>query len=282
MTARDRRSPHSIRLDQVIDIHSTREAIWLWLYFSRRRQGSLKPESCNGDSMMQVLSDHVEGISPDRIKGIRQEKDRLMVPDHYIEWIKDEHRQLTYLERSRLAPSLQDLPRLTGRTRLIAELDHWEEDLLEKKILLSRTRREWEKQEPLADECGWLKAGKESTHKVQYAIRWIEQNRSKLGVRMRITAGSTTLEDLLISFDRANLRPLEVRNIIQSIRASWNKQKYRERNTEKRQMNVMLLETAIEALDDLAEAHGLKRAEIIEHLVTSETEHRLYLAPKKI
>src|SRR5690606_29207004 len=142
-----------------------------------------------------------------------------------------------------------------GRTRLIAELDHWEEDLLEKKILLSRARREGEKQEPLADECGWLKAGKESTHRGQYAIRWIEQNRSKLGVRMRITAGSTTLEDLLISFDRANLRPLEVRNIIQSIRASWNKQKYRERNTGKRQMNVMLLETAIEALDDLAEAH---------------------------
>lgn len=283
MAARDRGSHHSTQLEQIIDTHSTREAIWLWLYFWRQWRGGFKPESCNGDSMMQVLDSYVESLPPESVNKIRQEKDQLMFAEQHIEWIKDDRRQLAYLTgEMKDVPSLENLPRLDGRTRIIAELDHWNEKLSEKKSFLFKVRQGWEAKKTIADQCGWLVKDKETTQKLQHTIRWIEKNRSKVGITRRARlAGSATFEDLLIYFDKAELRPLEVRNIIDSVKNSWNKQKYRERNTGKSQMNVMLPNTTIKALDDLAEAHGLKRPAIIERLITLERQCGQYLDPRK-
>lgn len=125
-----------------------------------------------------------------------------------------------------------------------------------------------------------MMTGKEATQKPQHTIHWIDDNHSKVGVtRNARLADSATLENLLIFFDDAELRPLELRNNIDSVKGSWNKQKHRERNTGKIQMNVMLPKTAIEALDDLAEAHGLKRPATIERerLISQEGKTRAVL-----
>ncbi|MGN5517917.1 hypothetical protein VF673_03365 [Halopseudomonas sp. Lyrl_26] len=283
MASQDQGSHQSIELEEIIDPHSRREAIWLWLCLQRNWRAEFTPDSCNGDSMIPVLNSHLKSLSHRYADRIRRTKDRNLLPERHIDWIKDDHRQLTYLKsQMKEVPTLEDLPRLDGRTLIIAELDHWDVKLSDKKSFIFKTMQGWEEKKKIADQCRWLMTGEETIQKLQHTIRWIDDNRSKVGItRNARLADSATLENLLIFFDEAELRPLEVRNIIASVRGSWNKQKYRERNTGKSQMNVMLPNTTIKALDDLAEAHGLKRPAIIERLITLERQCGQYLDPRK-
>ncbi|MNI97220.1 hypothetical protein D3C73_1558260 [compost metagenome] len=77
-------------------------------------------------------------------------------------------------------------------------------------------------------------------------------------------------------FDEAELGRNELKAIIQTIKKRWNRKQFDERTADKKQVNVMLSKTAIELLDTLAKKHELKRAQILELLITTESEDGVY------
>ena len=264
----------SKHLTDIIDIRSDREAIWL--YCENWQDELLPPDSLNGGAMRPLLDAFLEGLDIRDLRRAKKDKDSALLPDQQLDWIQDNKRQLNYLERqmSSELPRLRH-PRLHGRTLLIARLDIWPASLEAKTGLLSKVKRDWESQKNISEKyCGWLKVDKE---RVQYAIRWLDENGRKIGIYRPMPQDSSDLEDILTYFDRVQLRLLEAKEITNSIRVSWNREQHRKRNTDKKQMNVILPHAAIEALDLLAKKSGRTRAEVIERLVTAETKEALYL-----
>lgn len=262
-------------LAKIINPKDKREAIWLWLHLEE--QAKFRHETCNGSTMVDVLDAYIDGRSDKHLKWLVGRKDRSLLPKDDLSWIEEDRRQIAYLERQiRPDVPLVRHPRLSGRTRLIASLDTWDERLDEKATFLARVKRNWNTQKNTYTKyCAWLKE-KDQPKRVEHAFSWIEKNSRKLDLGF-IPRDVNTFEDLLIYFDTQELRPLEVKEIINSTRVSWNREQHQKRNVDKKQMNVMLPNTAIKALDLLAKKTSLSRAEIIERLITRETKEEMYL-----
>ncbi|MCY1457696.1 hypothetical protein D9M71_750130 [compost metagenome] len=81
-------------------------------------------------------------------------------------------------------------------------------------------------------------------------------------------------------FDEAEVGPQEQKAILQQIRNRWTRKQFDERAADKKQVNVMLSKTAIELLDTLAKKHELKRAQVLETLITTESEVGVYLTAR--
>lgn len=78
-------------------------------------------------------------------------------------------------------------------------------------------------------------------------------------------------------FDQEELGRNEQKAIIQQIKRRWSRKQFDERSADKKQCNVMLSKDVIDLLDKLAEQHDLKRAQVLERLITKESELSLYL-----
>jgi hypothetical protein len=82
-------------------------------------------------------------------------------------------------------------------------------------------------------------------------------------------------------FDEIDLRERELKDIAESIRRSWNRQRYLKKLDGKKQYNFILSTDVVALLDALAEANDLRRPQVLERLVMAEAERGGYL-PKKL
>lgn len=122
----------------------------------------------------------------------------------------------------------------------------------------------------------WFEDNKEGAERCRFAWEWLQKDRT---LAWRIPPCFESYIELVMYFDSIDLRERELKDIAQSIRRSWNRQRYLEKLKGKKQYNFILSEETVELLDELARASGLKRPQVLERLIKAETDRRGRLAP---
>ncbi|WP_324733240.1 hypothetical protein [Pseudomonas paeninsulae] len=255
-----------------------------WVSFQSAEQPLLGQFSVSGNSftMREEIARYLKGRS--RIIGrLALEKDRHLVDDDYLSWIeKRNKRQYEWLRKRieditefrSLRGQLRRSGHLTGRTHLIAMLDFWTLGSTEKAHEIEHLHNNWLSHKAKDSAFEWFADKKEGAKRCSCAWEWLEKNQKSISIRQ---LPISNYEELLIYFDRANLGQNEQKAIIQQIKKRWNRQQFDERAPDKKQCNVMLTIKTIDLLDKLGDTHRLKRAQVLERLITMESEIGMYL-----
>lgn len=256
-----------------------RFSIWLWLYLQYHEGADFAPEGCSSPEMQGATSGYLETRSDIVVGDITAKMVRLLVKDEHLAWISNEDRQtrwlLPRLEEITNLSELGALPNLLGRDLLVGMIDLWDEDLTKKIKQLQWLHDDWLRHKALDQQFKWFEERKEGTDRCKFAWNWIQKNEKQLLFRRPHLFGNH--QELLVFFDATDLRERERKDIVQSIRQSWNRQKYLERLEGKKQYNFILSNKIIDLLDALAEANGLKRPQVLEMLVKAEARQGAYL-----
>lgn len=267
------------RLGELLgELHpNRRHDIWLFLYLFYHRETRLDLQVCNGQTMRDALARTLasQKLLIPRLAG---EKDRYLLPDKKLEWIKDDERQHAWL-----LPKLERLsgfriPRrathLVGRDSIIATIDIWELDLDEKDSEIDFLRKDWLRHKANDGEFDWFADKKDGEKRCACAWEWIEKN--YLSPISRQTP-ITNHQELLTFFDNEGVGRSERAAMIREIKRRWSRKQFDVRSADKKQINVLLSKTVVTLLDGLAEKHGIKRAKIIEKLIEMESGTGVYL-----
>lgn len=250
---------------------SNREDIWIWLYFQRTESPGFAPETCNGHTMKSVISAHLSDRYERAESTLKEAKDRLMLPDDHLSWISDDSRQLAYLLRlvkNETNDNLDAFVRLSGRELLIAYLDIWDTDLVNKARTVSRMEVKWKRQKDFDKYFEWFHDKKDGQARCVYAREWIQKNARD--VAWQSLDGIQDLEGLLMFFDKSDLRDREIKDITQGIKRSWNGKKTASLRVDKKQFNFVLHLESVTNLEALAKANRMKRDEMLEALIKHE------------
>ncbi|THG82988.1 hypothetical protein E5198_08585 [Pseudomonas sp. A-1] len=269
---------------------NTRHDIWLWLFIWTYQENELDQSSCNGITMREAIANHLDK-NPKLTRKINQEKDKLLIDEKLLEWIEDDERQyqwllpiiqeaatpveftITSVVKSLSTPN--NFPHLTGRNRLIAMIDFWDISLAEKSQKIDNFRNIWLAHKSKDSELAWFDDKKDGAERCKCAWEWLQKNHYKPLSREQPISN---YKELLIFFDLEDFNPTERKLIIQNIKNRWSRKQFNERSRDKRQVNVMLTNGAIELLDKLAKNSETKRAQVLEKLIRKEFENNLYLA----
>ena len=274
------RSKDADRLSELLqEPHQNhRHDIWLWLYLNHHKEARLDFNTCNGLTMRDEIA---RALRDQKLLLFRipKEKDRLLLPNETLKWIDEDERQYRWLLREIEQMTDLRLPRglvhLTGRDRLIAMIDLWGVDIAEKEYEVDRLHRDWLRHKAKDNEFEWFADKKDGEKRCACAWEWLEKKHLSPLSRQ---APISNYQELLMFFDQEGMGRNERTAMIREIKRRWSRKQFDERAADKKQVNVMLSKTVIAQLDALAEAHGLKRAQIIENLVRMEADAGVYLA----
>ena len=255
-----------------------RSDIWLWLHLAIQKEADLDPDSCNGLTMRSAITSYLRksNYQPHEIAA---DKDRYLLPETTLNWITEDERQYRWLanrlETTHESRLLNGLTHLRGRNELIAIIDIWDIYLADKERKIEQLRIEWLRHKATDIDFAWFTDKKESDQRCKCAWAWLENNK-----RTSFTKSPpiSNYNELLMYFDEANLGLNEQKSIIVKIKQSWNKKQFNERTSDKSQYNFRLKVSVAKQLDTLAEKQGLKRAQILETLITREYEATVRLA----
>ena len=259
---------------------NTRHDIWLWLYLNQHKRARFDASTCNGSTMRDEIARFLRRKT-ENLKDIASQKDRFLVPHDYLKWIEGDERQHRWLlrrieELTELRPT-QGLPsglvRLNGRNHLIAILDLWDVDIAKKADEIERLHNRWLRHKAGDRAFEWFEDKKDGLKRCKCAWEWLEKHHVSI---FKSQLPINNYKELLLYFDEAELGRNEMKAIIQTIKKRWNRKQFDERTADKKQVNVMLSKTAIEILDTLAKKHELKRAQVLELLITMESEDGVY------
>lgn len=253
---------------------NNREVIWLWLGLYVHEGIRLDRNTCNGATMRDAIAEALKEaqFTPD----IRAKKDLYLLPEEQMAWITTDRRQIQWLTPKVENLTNQALPRgfahLQGRERLIAALDIWKVDLEKKNYEVEKLHGHWRRHIAQDSQFEWFTDKNEGTKRCVCAWEWLQK---KYPMSQPLISN---YQELLMFFDQEDFGSNERTAMIREIRRRWSRKQFDERAADKKQVNVMLSTTVIAQLDALAEAHGLKRAQIIENLVRMEADAGVYLA----
>ena len=263
---------------------NTRHDIWLWLYLNQHKRARFDASTCNGSTMRDEIARFLKRKT-ENLKDIASQKDRFLVPHDYLKWIEGDERQHRWLlrrieELTELRPT-QGLPsglvRLNGRNHLIAILDLWDVDIAKKADEIERLHNRWLRHKAGDRAFEWFEDKKDGLKRCKCAWEWLEKHHVSI---FKNQLPINNYKELLLYFDEAELGRNEMKAIIQTIKKRWNRKQFDERAADKKQVNVMLSKTAINLLDELAKKHKLKRAQVLELLITTESEVGVYLTDR--
>ena len=264
---------------------NTRHDIWLWLYLNQHKRARFDASTCNGSTMRDEIARFLKRKT-ENLKDIASQKDRFLVPHDYLKWIEGDERQHRWLlrrieELTELRPT-QGLPsglvRLNGRNHLIAILDLWNVDIAKKADEIERLHNRWLRHKAGDRAFEWFEDKKDGLKRCKCAWEWLEKYHVSI---FKSQLPINNYKELLLYFDEAELGRNEMKAIIQTSKKRWNRKQFDERTADKKQVNVMLSKTAIELLDTLAKKHELKRAQVLELLITKESENGVYSTGKR-
>lgn len=258
---------------------SPRLDIWRWLYLYKYKKLNLDPDNCNGSLMRDSIASALI-----RNKALEEEllteEDKFILPAGSLGWITDDQRQILWL-KDRIDDLTDDvlpakLTRLKGRDRLIAALDLWDRSIDRKDEEIGKLRSKWNRQRVTDSELDWFADKKEGKERCICARDWLMNSHLRHQARKNPISKYT---DLTLFFETAGLSSFERSAAIKEIKNRWSRLRFYERNTDKKQVNVLLPEATIAELDKLAKRHNLKRAQLIETLVINEAKSGIYLSP---
>jgi len=251
---------------------NNRHVIWLWLGLYVHRGFELDRDTCNGETMRDVVA-QVLKVATDIAYELPTKKDQFLLPEEQLEWITTDPRQMQWLTTkidnltNRVLPV--GFPHLQGRERIVAALDIWLVDLEEKQRGVEQLHDQWRKHIAKDSQFDWFNDKKEGEKRCICAWEWIQKNPLD-SVRQPSPIGSYS--ELLMLFDQAELNSFTQKAVIQEIKKRWNRQQFSERNADKRQVNVMLPNNLIAQIEELANQKGLKQREMIEDLLRKGIE----------
>lgn len=251
---------------------NTRSDIWLWLHLTLQEEANLDPDSCNGLTMRSEIISYLRKSNylPHQINA---DKDRYLLPDSVLNWITEDERQCHWLEKRLLA---RDNSRLTsrlvhlrGKNLIIANIDIWDIDLSTKEVEIKKLRIDWFRHIAKDINFEWFTDKKEGNRRCECAREWLEKNKHTKFTQLPIISN---YNELLMHFDNEYPDTIVQKTIIGKIKKQWNKKQFDERTPEKGQYNFRLEKLVVAQLDTLAKKQGIKRAQILETLITREYE----------
>lgn len=270
--------PSALQLMLGDESQHARYSIWLWLHLQYRENAHFAPESCCSSEMQTVTSEYLEGRSDVTVGDINALMVRWLAPAEHLAWIDDSERQTRWLtprlQKITDLSRLSMLPRLLGKDLIVGMIDLWSESLTEKVRQLQWLHDDWLQHKAMDQQLKWFKDPKEGAARCQYAWGWMQKNERRLLFRRSLPFEN--YQELLAFFDSTDLRERERKDIVQSVRQSWNRQKYLERLEDRKQYNFILSRKTIDLLDKMATEHGMKRPELLEYLVQQESELGMY------
>lgn len=256
---------------------NTRSDVWLWLHLTLQEEAGLDPDSCNGLTMRSAITSYLRksNYPPHEIA---KDKDRYLLPQTTLNWIMEDERQYRWLD-NRLAILHESrlpngLAHLRGRNKIIAIIDIWDIDLAMKERKTKELNTEWLYHKATDSAFTWFTDKKESNQRCKCAWEWLKNNKRTIFTKL---PPINNYNELLMYFDEANLGKNEQKAIIASIKKNWAKKQFNERTPDKNQYNFRLKTTVVNQLNALAEKQNLKRAEILEGLITREYEAKVLL-----
>ena len=253
---------------------NNRHDIWLWLYLSHSNDLNLETATCNGTTMRSTIA-RVLRRNTDLIESMNRRKDRSLVPDDCLKWIEGGERQYQWLfSRIESITALglpQRLVHLFGRNRLIAMLDLWDVDIAKKADEIDLLRADWLRHKARDGDFEWFEDKKEGPQRCKSAWDWLQKNQFPL---LSLRHPISNHQELLMFFDQADYSAIEQRAILKDIKQRWSRKQHGERTAAagKKQVNVELSKSVISLLDKLAKKHELKRPQVLELLITMESE----------
>ncbi|MDP3977054.1 MAG: hypothetical protein Q8P85_03530 [Pseudomonas sp.] len=208
-------------------------------------------------------------------------RERELLPEEAFGWIEKTGRQPKWLvaeakKKTNLKLYSSVFRTLSSKPQLIALFDLWKTDFSRKEGVLYRLSVDWNEHLQTDKIFIWFK-DQDERGKCSLAWSWLEKNKPEL---TRIEKPFTRLAELLEFFDHSGASSGEKELYVEKIKRRWSTQKTRENNPNKKQYNFELTNNINDALDKLAQDHHLSRTKILEKLILSETEYRLYLAPQ--
>lgn len=273
---------------------------WIWL---AQETSLLKENQSNTPEFINYLARYLsenDGIA----KAIIYNLEKTQIPENYLNWIVESHRQACWIEEYILEkipknqyitaaiefkPLLsesssefrQGIPyHLQGKNRSIAMIDYWAAMMFnttETKIKYCNFMKDgWLAQTKIDRLFAWLDDA-DAEKKRDYFWRWLGAKNSEITHRKQKFSSH---EELLIFFDQPEFSDSAKELFSKEARKSWNQQQRRENTKDKKQCNFVLSDKTVLKLEKLASKYGLSRTEIIELLIESEAKHERYITER--
>lgn len=251
---------------------------WLWFFIPHNY-----PTANLGEYKSHQMRDrmaHLIKTTPNLKEVIEHNKNLALIPDQKTIWITHNERQQKWINprifSKRNTLPFDPPPNFAGRDFTIVLIDTWIIDKYQKEMIIFEIAREWEQHTQSDKIFKWFD-DQDEIKKLSLAWEMIQKKSLFLANNSPIK----NLQDLMIFFDTNYFNIHEKTLIIDSIKKRWSQNRYREKQTEKKQYNFILSDKTIRRLDKLADKYDLKRTEILEILLQMEEEKDLYIKEKK-
>ncbi|HFH4605115.1 TPA: hypothetical protein ACP31I_001740 [Pseudomonas aeruginosa] len=253
----------------------SRFATWLWILMKYNYPDIFLGEF-RGPDMRNLMAETI--INQPGLKQTIENQNRTdFLPEQSLQWITNKKRQNAFLMKKLIEKNgfnYTCVPdNLTGRDLTIAAIDIWQIDKTKKSEIINQIRSEWE-------------IHTESDH----LFKWFDDpdEKEKLNTAWEITKDKYSFlvfhqnqpqerDDFIILLDSILITTSEKILLMNSIKKRWSQNKYRAKNTGKKQYNFILSDKTIKRLDKLADKHDLKRTQVLDILLKMEEEKGIYI-----
>lgn len=258
---------------------------WLWFFlrscYPLSNLGEYKSFDMN-NKMSDFISKH-----PDLVQTIEQQKKLYLLPSIALRWITDDKLQHDWItnqvrnrdwRNNRLIPQTENKSvaapeNLNDRDRVVAMIDIWSLNLVEKNNEINKIKNIWIQHKQKHHIHDWF-AGIDETQKLILAWNLTSKKYPSL---TDTSLPFKSHQELLVFFDNSGLHEAEKILLIDSIKKRWSQNQYRENMKGKKQYNFILSEKTITRLDKLADKFDLRRVEVIDILLRMEENEGYYL-----
>lgn len=253
----------------------SRFATWLWLLIKSNR-----PDIYLGDFKSPGMRDLMaEAIinQPELKQTIENQKSTDLLPEQSFQWITNNKRLNAFLIRKLTEKNgiyyTGGPDNLTGRDLTIAAIDTWQIDKIQKSVIVNQIRSEWEIHTASDHLFKWFD-GPDEKEKLNTAWKITKTHYSYLDLHK---IQPQERDDFVIFLDSPGITTSDKILLMDSIKKRWSQNKYRAKDTGKKQYNFVLSDKAIKRLDKLADKHDLKRTQVLEILLKMEEEKGDYI-----
>jgi len=252
-----------------------RFSTWLWFFINTNLQhidlGEFGSPGMR-DRMAELIISH-----PELKQTIEFQKSINFLPEQSLQWITSDKRQNAFLIRKLTENNgthYTDGPdNLTGRDLTIAAIDTWQTDKIQKSVIVNQIKSEWENHTDSDHLFKWFD-GPDEKEKLNTAWQIIKAKYSYLEL---YKIQHQERDALIIFLDSPGITTSDKILLMNSIKKRWSQNKYRAKDTGKKQYNFILSDKAIKRLDKLADKHDLKRTQVLEILLKMEEEKGAYI-----
>lgn len=244
-----------------------REGIWLWICIQAKGLELSASEFRTDDAWYKII-DFIQ--NENLIEDLEYEKATNILPEHCLEWIEKDGRQVNWLLNE-----LEDLFRKDGKRlpklpahikkkeKLIGLMDYLMEVIERKQSILNRLQRRWNQHIKDDTRYSWFQRGSEK-QKIEIAWNWYQKNHPQV---TRNASKFNNLYDLLYCLDTANI-DLDARLFhLTEIKKAFKLNQTKLNLEGKKQTNLALEEEVRDQLNNLAKNNKTTMTLIVEKLI---------------